>query len=79
MSNREIAEQLVISKRTADSHVEHILNKLGCSRRGQIAAFLGSAPATAAAPAAEGALPRPPAPRTPAQESDASAAGGGAR
>ncbi len=79
MSNREIAEQLVISKRTADSHVEHILNKLGCSRRGQIAAFLGSAPATAAAPAAEGALPRPPAPRTPAEESDASAAGGGAR
>ncbi|GAA2264624.1 LuxR C-terminal-related transcriptional regulator [Streptomyces atrovirens] len=45
MSNREIAEQLVISKRTADSHVEHILDKLAVSRRGQIAAVLHAAPA----------------------------------
>ncbi|MDT0310437.1 LuxR C-terminal-related transcriptional regulator [Streptomyces sp. DSM 44917] len=36
LSNREIAERLVISKRTADSHVEHILAKLGLSSRTQI-------------------------------------------
>ncbi|WP_329342899.1 LuxR C-terminal-related transcriptional regulator [Streptomyces sp. NBC_00663] len=37
MTNREIAEHLVISKRTADTHVEHILAKLGVSSRTQIA------------------------------------------
>jgi DNA-binding CsgD family transcriptional regulator len=37
MSNREIAERLVISKRTVDAHVEHILAKLGVSSRVQIA------------------------------------------
>lgn len=40
MTNREIAEQLVISKRTADAHVEHILAKLGFSSRSQIAALI---------------------------------------
>ncbi|WP_329124624.1 ATP-binding protein [Streptomyces sp. NBC_01465] len=39
MTNREIAERLVISKRTADAHVEHILAKLGFSSRAQIAAL----------------------------------------
>ncbi|WP_425826517.1 ATP-binding protein [Streptomyces fractus] len=41
MSNREIAEHLVISKRTADAHVEHILTKLGFASRRQIAALMG--------------------------------------
>ncbi|MGW7414337.1 ATP-binding protein [Streptomyces sp. NPDC054863] len=39
LTNREISEQLVISKRTADAHVEHILAKLGFSSRTQIAAL----------------------------------------
>jgi non-specific serine/threonine protein kinase len=37
MSNREIAEQLVISKRTVDSHVEHVFAKLGITSRVQLA------------------------------------------
>ena len=40
LSNREVAELLVISKRTADAHVEHILAKLGFSSRTEIAAVL---------------------------------------
>ncbi|MEV4681608.1 LuxR C-terminal-related transcriptional regulator [Streptomyces kurssanovii] len=36
LSNREVAERLVISKRTADTHVEHILTKLGVTSRAQI-------------------------------------------
>jgi DNA-binding CsgD family transcriptional regulator len=41
LSNREVAERLVISKRTADAHVEHILAKLGASSRTEIAALAG--------------------------------------
>ncbi|MFF0743257.1 LuxR C-terminal-related transcriptional regulator [Streptomyces sp. NPDC004111] len=41
LSNREIAERLVISKRTADAHVEHILAKLGAASRTEVAAVLG--------------------------------------
>ncbi|MBZ4015416.1 LuxR C-terminal-related transcriptional regulator [Streptomyces purpurogeneiscleroticus] len=37
LSNREIAERLVISKRTADAHVEHIFTKLGVTSRTEIA------------------------------------------
>ncbi|PKW13333.1 LuxR C-terminal-related transcriptional regulator [Saccharopolyspora spinosa] len=40
MSNRQIAEQLVISKRTSDSHIEHILAKLGATSRAQIAVWV---------------------------------------
>ncbi|KPI11591.1 transcriptional regulator, LuxR family [Actinobacteria bacterium OK074] len=39
LSNREIAERLVISKRTADAHVEHILAKLGITSRTEIPAL----------------------------------------
>ncbi|REF36260.1 ATP-binding protein [Thermasporomyces composti] len=38
-SNKEIANQLVISQRTAESHVENILVKLGFTSRAQIAAW----------------------------------------
>jgi ATP/maltotriose-dependent transcriptional regulator MalT len=40
LSNREIAERLVIAKRTADGHVERILAKLGFSSRAQVAAWM---------------------------------------
>ena len=38
-SNRDIANELVISERTAEAHVEHIRNKLHVSTRGQIAVW----------------------------------------
>lgn len=37
--NKEIAARLVISRRTAKAHVEHILTKLGFTSRAQIAAW----------------------------------------
>ncbi|MBC9717660.1 LuxR family transcriptional regulator [Streptomyces sp. TRM66268-LWL] len=40
LSNREIAERIVISKRTADAHVEHILAKLGVASRCEVAALV---------------------------------------
>ena len=39
LSNREIATKLTIAERTAISHVEHIMNKLGLHTRAQIAAW----------------------------------------
>jgi non-specific serine/threonine protein kinase len=42
MTNREIAQHLVIAVRTAEGHVEHILSKLGFSSRAQIAAWVAS-------------------------------------
>ncbi|UVS79171.1 LuxR C-terminal-related transcriptional regulator [Actinokineospora sp. UTMC 2448] len=39
MSNRHIATRLVISQRTADTHVQNILNKLGLHNRAQIAVW----------------------------------------
>ncbi|MCL7426859.1 LuxR C-terminal-related transcriptional regulator [Streptomyces sp. YS415] len=39
LTNRRIAETLVISQRTAEGHVERILVKLGFSRRSQLAAW----------------------------------------
>lgn len=39
-SNRQIAGELVISNRTVDSHVTHILHKLGLVSRAQIAAWV---------------------------------------
>ncbi|MBF6338812.1 LuxR family transcriptional regulator [Nocardia abscessus] len=39
LSNRQIAERLVVSPRTVDRHVENILCKLGFSSRAQVAAW----------------------------------------
>ena len=39
LTNREIAATLVVSGRTADAHVQNILNKLGFNSRAQIAAW----------------------------------------
>ncbi len=46
-TNSEIALELGIAPRTATSHVEHILAKLGFTRRAEVAAWVGR---TAAAP-----------------------------
>lgn len=40
MSNRRIAAALVLSPRTVDGHVEHILAKLGFGSRAQVAAWV---------------------------------------
>jgi len=39
LSNKEIAEQLVISRKTAGTHVEHIYAKLGVSNRARASLF----------------------------------------
>jgi non-specific serine/threonine protein kinase len=39
-SNPQIAEQLVITRRTADTHVQNILVKLGLHSRAQVAAWV---------------------------------------
>jgi DNA-binding NarL/FixJ family response regulator len=39
LTNRQIAERLFIAQRTVDTHVAHILAKLGCSNRTQVAAL----------------------------------------
>jgi DNA-binding CsgD family transcriptional regulator len=40
LTNREIATRLVISKRTAETHVDHILAKLGMTSRAQVASWV---------------------------------------
>lgn len=42
MTNRSIAEALFVSVRTAQTHVQHILTKLGFSNRSQIASWVAS-------------------------------------
>jgi non-specific serine/threonine protein kinase len=39
LTSREIAEALVLGERTVETHVAHILSKLGFSSRRQIAAW----------------------------------------
>ena len=39
LSNRQIAERLFVSERTAQNHVQHILTKLGLPNRGQVAVW----------------------------------------
>jgi DNA-binding CsgD family transcriptional regulator len=53
-SNKDIAAGLVISQRTAENHVEHILTKLGFTSRAQIAAWVA-----ASQPDGEGRLAAP--------------------
>ncbi|TQC47778.1 LuxR family transcriptional regulator [Rhodococcus sp. WS4] len=43
LSNKEIGLQLVISQRTAESHVDHILAKLGFTSRTQVASWFNMA------------------------------------
>jgi non-specific serine/threonine protein kinase len=46
LSNRDIAEKLVISEGTVEVHVKHVLGKLGFRSRSQVAAwFARQAPA----------------------------------
>jgi DNA-binding NarL/FixJ family response regulator len=40
LTNRQIAEQLVITERAVASHIEHILNKLGVVSRTQIGVWV---------------------------------------
>jgi DNA-binding CsgD family transcriptional regulator len=49
LTNAQIATELFVSPKTVSAHVEHILAKLGASRRAEIAAWA----ATIAAPEAE--------------------------
>jgi len=39
LTNRQIAGKLFISRRTAETHIQHILNKLGVNSRAQIAVW----------------------------------------
>jgi DNA-binding NarL/FixJ family response regulator len=39
LSNRQIAQQLGVAQRTAESHVEHIFQKLGATSRTQVAVW----------------------------------------
>ncbi|MDP3891369.1 LuxR C-terminal-related transcriptional regulator [Nocardioides sp.] len=40
LTNKEIATRLVIAQRTAETHVEHILDKLGMTSRTQVASWV---------------------------------------
>ena len=53
-SNKEIAAELVISRRTAEGHVERILTKLGFTSRARVAAWVA-----ASQPVDEGRLAAP--------------------
>lgn len=66
LTNREIAERLFISERTAEGHVQQIRNKLGFTARTQIAAWVvrqSDQVTTLPAPSASGARTIRPRPR----------------
>jgi non-specific serine/threonine protein kinase len=44
MSNGQIAAMLIVSARTVETHVQHIMDKLGVSARAQIAAWAATQP-----------------------------------
>jgi DNA-binding CsgD family transcriptional regulator len=39
LSNREIADRLAISRKTAGNHIEHVYAKIGASNRARAALF----------------------------------------
>ena len=39
LTNRQIAERLVLAPKTISAHITHILTKLGAARRAEIAAW----------------------------------------
>ena len=39
-TNREIADRLVLSERTIDNHLQHVMDKLGVHRRSQVSAWI---------------------------------------
>jgi DNA-binding NarL/FixJ family response regulator len=39
LTNRDIAEVLVVSERTAENHVQRVLNRLGLRSRAQVGAW----------------------------------------
>jgi non-specific serine/threonine protein kinase len=41
LSNREIADRLVISEGTVEVHVKHVLSKLGFRSRSQVVSWVG--------------------------------------
>jgi hypothetical protein len=60
LTSREIAAALVVTERTAETHVEHILAKLGFHARAQIATWVGEhGLLTVPAPAGPAGAPRP--------------------
>ncbi|MFC4529916.1 ATP-binding protein [Sphaerisporangium dianthi] len=63
-SNKDIATTLVIARRTAEGHIEHMLSKLGFHSRAQIAVWMAEQDRLAGAHEFEG--PSPAAPRGPA-------------
>ena len=50
LSNKKIADSLLISRRTTESHIEHIFTKLGFTSRAQIAALVSAKLSHAEAP-----------------------------
>ena len=46
LTNKDIADRLVIAQRTAEGHVEHVLAKLGFHSRSQVAAWVSQHRAT---------------------------------
>jgi len=39
LTNRDIAHRLIVSERTAENHVQHVLNRLGLRSRAQVATW----------------------------------------